>query len=262
MEYLKAQGVLDTRSINPNHLRAYLLHLGERRNPGGLHCTYRAVKTFLRWYEAEYEPKGWSNPICKVNPPKVPLQPLEPANLAHVKAMLDTCKRRTFAGDRDRAILLDLLDSGLRASEFVALNLGDTSLETGALVIHRGKGGKFRPAFLGHRTLRAVLDYLRHRQGLAPASPLWITRTGDRLTYWGLRQILRRRAERAGVPAPSPHDFRRAFALAASRNGVDLISLQRLLGHADLTVIRRYLAQTDGDLQAAHAKASPADRML
>lgn len=41
-----------------------------------------------------------------------------------------------------------------------------------------------------------------------------------------------------------------------------MISLQRLLGHADLTVIQRYLAQTEGDLQAAHAKASPVDRML
>ncbi|GAB4405088.1 MAG: hypothetical protein Kow00123_17150 [Anaerolineales bacterium] len=117
--------------------------------------------------------------------------------------------------------------------------------------------GRLRVVHIGRRCL------VQHgASNDTPASPLWITRTGDRLTYWGLRQILRRRAERAGVPAPSPHDFRRAFALAALRNGVDLISLQRLLGHADLTVIRRYLAQTDGDLQAAHAKASPVDRML
>jgi site-specific recombinase XerD len=45
------------------------------------------------------------------------------------------------------------------------------------------------------------------------------------------------------------------------RNGVDLISLLRLLSHADLTVIRRYLAQTKGDLQAAHARGSPVDGM-
>jgi site-specific recombinase XerD len=262
LEYLKAQDVLETEAITPTHLRAYLLHLGERRNPGGLHCTYRAVKTFLRWYEAEYEPEDWTNPIRKVNAPKLTLEPLQPANIAHVKAMLDTCKRRTFAGDRDRAILLALLDSGLRASELLALNLGDLSLETGALVVHRGKGGKFRTAFLEPKAQRAMLDYLRHRQDLAHASPLWVTRGGDCLTYWGLRQILRRRAERAGVPAPSPRDFRRAFALIALRNGVDLISLQRLLGQSDLSVIRRYLAQTEGDLQAAHAKASPVDRML
>lgn len=47
LEYLKTQEVRDTEAITPTHLRAYLLQLGERRNPGGLHCAYRAVKTFL-----------------------------------------------------------------------------------------------------------------------------------------------------------------------------------------------------------------------
>ena len=261
-DYLKTQGVHETEAITPTHLRAYLLHLVERRNPGGVHCSYRAIKTFLRWYEAEYEPDGWTNPIRKVTAPKLAQEVLQPVDAADVKAMLNTCKRRTFTGDRDRAILLGLLDSGLRASEFVALNLEDLSLDTGAVVVRRGKGGKFRTAFLGNKARRAVLDYLRHRNQGDPADPLWVTRGGERLTYWGLRQILRRRAERAGVPTPSAHDFRRGFALSSLRNGIDLISLQRLMGHSGLTVINRYLAQTEGDLQAAHAKTSPVDRML
>jgi len=261
-EFLKTQGITETAAITPTHLRAFLLDLGKRRNPGGTHAGYRAARAFLKWYEAEYEPDGWTNPIRKVSAPRVPQEVLQPANLADVKAMLDTCRRRTFAGDRDRAILLSLLDSGLRASEFLALNLDDMSLDTGAVVVRRGKGGKFRTAFLGHKAQRATLDYLRQRKATAEAGPLWVTCAGERLTYWGLREILRRRAGKAGVPTPSPHDFRRAFALIALRNGVDLISLQRLLGHADLSVIRRYLAQTEGDLRAAHTKAGPVDRML
>jgi site-specific recombinase XerD len=66
----------------------------------------------------------------------------------------------------------------------------------------------------------------------------------------------------AHVPEPSAHDFRRAFALLSLRGGCDVKFLQRLMGHADLTVLRRYLAQTESDLQAAHAKSSPVDRML
>jgi site-specific recombinase XerD len=58
------------------------------------------------------------------------------------------------------------------------------------------------------------------------------------------------------------HAFRRAFALASLRGGMDVYSLQRLMGHADLSVLRRYLAQTEGDLQAAHQKAGPVDRLL
>jgi hypothetical protein len=59
------------------------------------------MRVFLRWYETEYEPEGWANPIRKVNAPKVPQEPLQPVNLVHVKAMLDTCKRRTFLATDD-----------------------------------------------------------------------------------------------------------------------------------------------------------------
>lgn len=260
-DYLKGQDICDTEAITPTHLRAYLLHLGERRSPGGVHCGFRAVRAFLHWYESEYEPAGWANPIRKVPAPKVTQRVLPPVAWADVKAMLDTCKRRTFAGDRDRAVLLSLLDSGLRASEFLSLNQEDLNLESGAIIVRQGKGGKFRTVFLGHKARRAILDYLRYRSQSDPADPLWIAQAGARLSYWGLRQILRRRSERAGVPTPGAHAFRRAFALGSLRNGIDLVSLQRLMGHSDLSVIHRYLAQTDDDLQAAHAKTSPVDRM-
>jgi site-specific recombinase XerD len=72
----------------------------------------------------------------------------------------------------------------------------------------------------------------------------WLTDEGERLTYWGLNEVIRRRAKAAKVQKPGLHDFRRAFALNFLRNGGDIFTLQRLLGHADLQVLRRYLAQT------------------
>jgi len=74
---------------------------------------------------------------------------------------------------------------------------------------------------------------------------------------------LRRRAELVGLKdIPTPHDFRRAFALIMLRNGVDIFALQKLMGHSDLQVLRRYLAQTDQDIQAAHLRGSPVDNNL
>ncbi len=176
--------------------------------------------------------------------------------------MLDTCERRTLVGDRDRAIVLTLLDTGCRAAEFVLLNVGDVNLATGTAVVRQGKGNKPRTVFIGAKTRREVQRYLRHRGDLAPSDPLWATDEGGRLTVVGLRQIMRRRAERIGLPEPGLHTFRRAFAIACLRNGVDVISLQRLLGHADLSVIRRYLVQTEVDLAQAHQKGSPVDNLL
>jgi len=175
--------------------------------------------------------------------------------------MLKTCERRTFTGDRDRALLLSLLDTGCRASEFVALNVGDVNLHTGAVLVGAGKGGKARTTFIGAKSRRELSRYLRQSKAQAN-DPLWLTVQGTRLTYWGLRQIIRRRAEKAGVPVPSLHSFRRAFALYALRNGADIYSLQRLMGHSDLTVLRRYLKQTEADLQEAHRRAGPVDNLL
>ena len=74
--------------------------------------------------------------------------------------------------------------------------------------------------------------------------------------------MLKRRAERAEVQAPSAHAFRRLFALASLKNGMDLLTLQKLLGHSDLSVIQQYVKQSQGDLQEQHAKHSPVDRLL
>ena len=83
------------------------------------------------------------------------------------------------------------------------------------------------------------------------------------MTYTALRGLLRRRAQLAGIEKiPTPHDFRRAFALVMLRNGVDVFALQKLMGHSDLQVLRRYLAQTDQDVQIAHMRGSPVDRNL
>lgn len=134
--WAEGQPVTAVQDITPDLLRRYLLHLAETRNPGGQHIAYRVLKTFLRWYEREHEPPDWKNPIAKVQAPKLPQDPLPPVPLADLRAMLATCERRTFAGDRDRAALLCLLDSGCRAGEFLALDIADVDLAGGS-----GDGG-------------------------------------------------------------------------------------------------------------------------
>ena len=260
--WLESRGVRDTLSITAEHIRAYLLSLGEHRNAGGVHVAYRALRTFFYWFEEETEPEDWKNPLRKVSAPKRPKELLKPVPPGDVKKMIATCERRTFTGDRDRAILLALLDTGCRASEFIALNVGDANLADGTVLVRHGKGNKSRVVFLGRKARQAVLRYLRHRKNAGPSAALWVTVKGERLSYWGLRQIIRRRAAKAGVPVPSLHSFRRAFALLSLRAGMDVFSLQRLMGHSDLTVLRRYLLQAKGDLQAAHERAGVVDKLL
>ena len=225
-------------------------------NKGGRHACYRSLKTFLYWWEEELEPEGWKNPIRKVKPPKLPVEQLEPAELDDIKSMIAICDR-TFHGLRDKAILLSLLDSGARAQEFLEIEIDDLNWTTGSTLIRHGKGAKFRTVFLGKKSRRAVRAYLRCRSDDCHA--LWITKNGERLTYSGLRSIMRRRASQVGIETPSLHSFRRAFALNMLRAGVDIFSLQKLMGHADLQVLRRYLAQTDEDTLEAHRRGGQVD---
>jgi integrase/recombinase XerD len=243
--------------ITPDTIRSFLILLEEQRHkPAGVHCFYRSVKTFLKWYEQETERANWRNPIDKVKAPIVPLEPLDPVSVDTIKAMIQTCRWELTAA-RDKAILLVLLDTGLRLSEFLALNKEDVNLITGTIQIRSGKGRKPRNTYLGDIARQSLRRYLRERHDHNPA--LWISRSEQRLTQTGLRMMLRRRADRGDVPAPSPHDFRRAFALERWRSGADILTISKLMGHSSLQVLTRYLKQAGEDLEQAAKQSSPVD---
>jgi integrase/recombinase XerC/integrase/recombinase XerD len=257
-DYCGAQVITQITEITPSFLRGYMLYLEDTgHNEGGRHACYRALKTFLYWWDDEVELGGWSNPICKVKPPKLPVTPIEPVPLDDIKAMVGTCDK-SFTGLRDKAILLALLDTGARAQEFLGVKLEVINQVSGEIIIQHGKGRKYRTVFLGKSARKSVRTYLRNR--LDGCEALWVSVTQEPLTYWGLREIIRRRSQTAKVETPSLHSFRRAFAINMLRAGVDVFSLQKLMGHADLQVLRRYLAQTTEDIAKAHRIGSPVDK--
>jgi len=260
-DYCDAQAVKQIGQINSPFLRQYLLYLEENgHNAGGRHAAFRLLRAFFLWYEDEVEPQGWSNPIRKIKAPKVPTEPLEPVSFETVTQMVKVCPHDTFTGDRDAAILLCLLDTGARANEFLSINLDDINQARGDILIRQGKGHKPRTVYIGKQSKRALRRYLNQRKDESAA--LWVTHPrfgSERLGYDGLRGILTRRAKEAKVDEPSLHDFRRAFALAMLRNGTDIFTLAKLMGHEGISVLQRYLKQTNLDTEEAHRRAGPVD---
>jgi integrase/recombinase XerD len=260
-DYCDTQAVKQIGQINPSFLRQFLLYLEESgHNPGGRHAAFRTIRAFFLWYEDEVEPQGWSNPIRKVKAPKVPIEPLEPVSFDTVCQMIKACPHNTFTGDRDAAIFLCLLDTGARATEFLSINLDDINQARGDILIRQGKGHKPRTVYIGKLSRRAVRRYLNHRNDGNVA--LWVThpRCGsERMRYNGLRAVLTRRAKDARVEEPTLHDFRRAFALSMLRNGTDIFTLAKLMGHEGISVLQRYLKQTNLDTEEAHRRAGPVD---
>lgn len=261
INWLDTQAVKTVTDLTPELLREFFIYLSENgHNAGGVHAVYRTVKTFLRWYANEFDPEGWRDPLRKVKAPKIDVEPLSPVPLETIRALLDTCEKGKFTGDRDRAIILFLLDSGVRAGELLALDKQDADILTGEVLIRKSKSRKPRTVFLGRTARRALRSYLKLR-GMDSVKAVFVTNEIERLKMAGLRQIMVRRAKRAGVPVPSLHSFRRACALALHRAGVDLLSIARLLGHSDLSLLERYIKQDAEDLRGEHERASPVDSL-
>lgn len=116
---------------------------------------------------------------------------------------------------------------------------------------------------LGKHSKHFLRRYLKHRTDDHPA--LWVTHprfSSERLGYDGLRAIIHRRSIAAKVDQPSLHDFRRGIALAMLRNGTDIYTLAKLMGHEGITVLQRYLTQTYQDTEDAHRRAGPVDHSV
>lgn len=258
IEWAALRNVTHVEALTPDDLRKFMLHLAEAgHNAGGQHHFFRILKTFLRWYAQEAEPANWRNPIERLKAPKLPELPLQPVELPTVARLLASTGGSSHAV-RDRAMLCCLIDCGLRANELLGLDVADFNFADGALLVKHGKGSRVRTVFAGQKTRRALRAWIGAR-GNTPGA--LFTSHGGRLTYAGLRQVVRRLALRAGVPEPALHSFRRSYALEMLRAGCDVVTLSRLLGHSDLSLLRRYTKQSGEDLRAAAERHSPGDRL-
>jgi site-specific recombinase XerD len=248
-------GAKELADITPDLLRAYFLNLRERRTRNGIHKNYTTVKTWLLWAWEEYDQPG-TCPIKKIKIAGPELHPQPAIELDNFSKLLDACQ-----GDnakRDLAILHFLLDTGIRRQELCRLRL--SSLRQGGSVYldpEVTKTGEARKVFLTRETQKALKVYLGTRGEMDTNSPLFATDEGETFSPTGMRQVIRRRCDDAGITEQGMHAFRRGFALESRRAGADLLSVSRLLGHKNVETTKRYLPESDEDLHETHERTSP-----
>ncbi len=254
-KWVAGQGIEYVEDIDAGCIRLFMCELEDTMKPNSVHAIMRAVRALFNFIERE-ELIG-SNPMRKIRMPKTDKLIMPAFTEDEIASLLKGCSGKEPLDVRNRALVLLLLDSGLRLAECASLKLSDVDIETG--VIHViGKGRKERVTKLGASSLKAMHRYLRVRTG-EPGEALWVGRRGA-MTAYGIAETLEKLGKATGVHA-HPHKFRRTCALMLLRNGADVFSVQYLLGHSDLGVLRRYLAQTDRDVTKAHTLHSPVDGM-
>lgn len=142
---------------------------------------------------------------------------------------------------RDRAMVLTLLSSGIRAGELAGLDVRDVDLSKGTVDIWTGKNHKDRTAFVSEQCVTAIEAYLDHRTG-GSSGVLFLNQFGDRFTRSGVLDVVKRTAERAAIEENVyTHRLRDTFATRLWRQGADVVTIKELLGHDDVQSTQKYL---------------------
>jgi len=252
IEWLVLNGVHAPDEIEARHIRAYLSKMaGKGLSDTYIHSHARAIRTLLHFFLNE---KYIPAPVI-FQMPSIANKRLPCLSEGEVRKLLDACQE-----PRDKALLMLMVDTGLRREEVCHLNWADVDISSGLVRVVRGKGGKARSVVVGIITRRGLLAY-RKQINPQPEQPLFQTQKGSRLTNNGLRSLLLRVGKRAGV-AVSPHALRRTFATLSLRAGMNLLHLQGLLGHSTFEMTRRYVQMIDDDLLEAHKEHGPVDNFL
>jgi len=268
----------DVTEIGAGELREFILHLQQVKafehhpytEPQTKGLSGHAINTYLRsirafWSWLVREEIIMSSPFSRVKIPKPPRKVIATFSEEQLNAILRAINTATPNGFRDWTIILTLLDTGMRVTEMTDLKMHDVNLAQRCLKV-LGKGNKERIVPIGISVQRATAKYLtKYRTNpLYPLSDsLFLNRDGMPLTPNRIQSIIETYANRAGITGvrASPHTFRHTFAITYLRNGGDVFTLQRILGHETLDMVRNYVTLAQSDLQEAHLRCSPVDNL-
>ena len=277
--FLTSQGIAaDMTEVTHHEIRAFILHLQHKRcfsdhrfthtqdkglSGHTINCYLRSLRIFFSWLVSEGIIDRTPFERVKIpRPPRKIIPTLSDHQIGQLFGAIDT---RTTQGYRDYTIVLTLLDTGLRVSELCNLELGNLRLEEGMLKV-LGKGNKERLIPIGKQIQRLLWRYIdRYRPEPATANCgfVFLTREGRPLTKDRVEKIMTYYGKKAGLAGIrcSPHTLRHTAAVTFIRNGGDVFSLQRMLGHSSLEMTRKYCELADIDVKRAHITASPVDNL-
>jgi integrase/recombinase XerD len=249
--------------IDHNILREYVSGLKKNHSAGGINHHIKVVKILFKFMVEEGVIS--ENPSKKISRIKTNQTAIATFSNSQIMAMLEVTKHQMdFPGIRNYALITLLYDTGCRISELLGLEIDNIQLEEKILTV-KGKGGMRRVVPFGDRSLINLVKYLNKRNKLfGNEGVLFLTKFGGPLTRRMTNKIIERIGNKARIENVrlSAHTFRHTFAQNWLMNGGDIFSLQKILGHRTLAMVRNYVNITFKDIQSQHSKFSPGDNLF
>ncbi len=247
------------RDVKTREIARWLVQTSEGKAEATASDKHRALAVFWKWAADVYNIQNPMRGIPKPNPGKLPPKAIR---IETLDAILKVCGEDAI-GHRNRAILLLMADTGLRASELIAVNLDD--IKDRMIIVRKGKTrSSSRTSPFGKLTDAAICKWLEHHPGNTPALFCTLAREPQRLTYWGLRDMLEYLAKRAKVEDEihNLHSLRHFAGQQYAAQGGSLGAIQRNLGHSSATTtVDFYLNHAPDERAAMHDQYSPLNRL-
>jgi integrase/recombinase XerC/integrase/recombinase XerD len=240
--------------------KQYYLHLAQKSLTSTTVQTYiRALRAFLTWCWREgYLPENIPD---KFRLPKAQRKTIDVLTDGEIQRLFACFDLRTLIGARNYCICALMLDSGLRLNEVVTLESGGIHIAEGYIIVN-GKGNKQRVVPLGLHSKRALIRYTARIPPHCDKTPLFVKDTLIPLEQSTIKQLFRKLKTRANIPRLRPHLLRHSFATRYLENGGDIYSLQQILGHTSLEMVKRYVHMIPAKTVICFPQFSPLDCLL
>ncbi len=245
--YLAQQHIENWQQVTRAHIAAYLLEMRDVQayRPTTIARKLASLKTFFRYLHATGSIP--LDPIQDLSAPRIQKDPPQVLSQEQITDLFRQVAVDTPARIRDMAMLHMLYATGMRVSELVALNLEHLDLAQATVVCagRSGKNKRERVLPLSPDVLDETKRYLQAaRQRLIQHHPheqaLFVNHHGERLTRQGFWLIIKGYARQAGITSITPHMLRHSFAILMLQNGMELRSVQELLGHTHIATTQVY----------------------
>lgn len=247
-------------SLTLSDCRGYLLHLREQNITTTTIQTYiRALRAFLSWCYAE----GYTDTNIpeKFKLPKAQRKTIDILTEEEIQRLFSCFNGRDFYSVRNYCIVALMLDSGLRLNEVVTLKSSKIHIVEGYIIVN-GKGNKERFVPLGLNSKKALLRYLGYIPKSEKETPLFVKDTLIPINQSTVKQLFRKLKTKADIPRLRPHLLRHTFATRYLENGGDIYSLQLILGHTSLEMVKRYVHLIPSKTTVNFSNLSPLDTAL
>ena len=258
----KQQDIIELEEIRTTHIKMYMQYLIKKNlSPSYINSVLRCIRAYFRY--AVEEDYLRINPAEKINWQRQGKVLINTFTDEEVRALLNVFDFSTYLSARNKLVLAIAFDTGARNSEIC--DILEKDIRDNVILLH-GKGNKERHVPLTPYLKRAILKYRRIKDvyfedKTAPYKNLLLSRTGRPLTKEAIEHIFNQAALQVEIREEircSPHTARHYFAQTHLRNGLDVYSVSRLLGHENINITKRYLQSLqDSSIVEMAVKTSP-----